>query len=88
MAVIHSAVSHVAAANANHVNVKMAKITKKTKFSEIMKNEKAAEVLMEKGMYCFGCPMAMQETLEQGAEAHGLDADELISEINKKKKRK
>jgi len=58
-------------------------ITKKTKFSEIMKNEKAAEILINKGMHCFGCPMAMHETLEQGAEAHGLDADKLIEEINK-----
>lgn len=64
------------------------KITKKTKFSEIMKNERAAEVLMGKGMHCFGCPMAMHETLEQGAEAHGINADELVKEINKKKKRK
>ena len=86
MAVIHSAVSHVAAANANHVNVKMKKITKKTKFSEIMRDEKAAKILMEKGMHCFGCPMAMSETLEQGAEAHGLDADALVKEINKKKR--
>jgi len=26
----------------------------------------------------------MSETIEQGAEAHGLDADELIEEINKR----
>ena len=63
-------------------------ITKKTKFSEIMKDEKAREILMEKGMHCLGCPMAMSESLEQGAEMHGLDADELVKEINKKKKRK
>ena len=63
-------------------------ITKKSKFSEIIQDENAREILMERGMHCFGCPMAMQETIEQGAEAHGLDADELIKEINKRKKKK
>lgn len=59
-------------------------INKKMSFAEILsKNPEAAGVLMEKGMHCCGCPMAMQETLEQGACAHGLDADELIDEINK-----
>jgi len=67
---------------------KTKKITKKTKFSEIVKDEGAARTLMEKGMHCCGCPMAMSETLEQGAEAHGLDADALVREINKKKKGK
>ncbi|MBM3234334.1 DUF1858 domain-containing protein [Candidatus Pacearchaeota archaeon] len=64
------------------------KISKKSKFSEILEDEDATRVLMEKGMHCIGCPMAMEETLEQGAEAHGLDADELVAELNKKKKRK
>lgn len=62
-------------------------ITKKSKFSEIIRDEEAREILMEKGMHCFGCPMAMSETLEQGALAHGLDADKLVQEINKKKKK-
>ena len=39
---------------------------------------------MESGMHCIGCPMAMEESLEQGAEAHGLDVDELVEKINKK----
>lgn len=59
-------------------------ISKKSKFSELMKHPEAIEILMEKGMHCFGCPMAMQENIEQGAKAHGIDADELIKEINKK----
>jgi len=36
-------------------------------------------------MHCFGCPFASMESLEDGAKAHGLDADELISELNKNK---
>ena len=64
------------------------KITKKTKLSEILeKNPDAAEILFESGMMCVGCPMAMQETLEQGCIAHEFDnkkIDELIKKLNKK----
>jgi hybrid cluster-associated redox disulfide protein len=61
------------------------KISKKMNFSDILeKNPELAEELMDKGMHCFGCPMAMQETLEEGALAHGLDPDEVEDELNKK----
>ncbi len=64
------------------------KINKKMSFSEIMqKAPESAGVLMEKGMHCCGCPMAMQESLEDGALAHGLDADKIVKELNKPKKK-
>jgi hybrid cluster-associated redox disulfide protein len=62
------------------------KITRKTKFAEIVKDEGASKILMERGMHCFGCPFSQMETIEQGAKAHGFDVDELIKEINTKKK--
>jgi hybrid cluster-associated redox disulfide protein len=63
------------------------KINKKMSFAEILeKKPEAASILMGKGMHCCGCPMAMQETLEQGACAHGLDADEIVKELNSKRK--
>lgn len=79
--------------NANPVNAKMKnkkirKITKKSKFSEIMKNEKARDVLMERGMHCFGCPFSQMESLEQGAKAHGINPEDLVKELNKKRKEK
>jgi len=40
-------------------------------------------ILMRSGMHCIGCPMAMQETLEQGLMAHGFDVDKVIAELNK-----
>lgn len=65
------------------------KITKKMSFAEIMQKEpEAARFLLEKGMHCMGCPMAMQETLEDGALAHGLDPDKLEKELNEKLKKK
>jgi len=63
------------------------KITKKTKLSELLgENEEAAELLMSSGMGCLGCPMAMQETLEEGCKAHGMtdkDISELVKKLNK-----
>ena len=66
---------------------KQGKITKTTKFNEIFENKDAAKILEDSGMHCLGCPMAQFETLEQGAQAHGLDADKLLKEINKKEKK-
>lgn len=63
------------------------KITPKTKLSELLNsNPDSAEILFESGMGCVGCPMAMQETIEDGCLAHGMDkkdVDELIKKLNK-----
>lgn len=65
------------------------KINKKMNFNEIMQNfPEATEVLLDKGMHCIGCPMAMQETLEEGALAHGLDVNVLVKELNESLKSK
>ena len=64
----------------------MNKITKETSFTEILERPEVVEVLLESGMHCIGCPMSMQETLGEGAIAHGIDPDELIEKINKKLK--
>jgi len=61
------------------------KISGKMSFSELLgKYPQAAEILMSKGMSCVGCPMAMQESLEMGARAHGIDVKKLVDELNKK----
>ena len=61
------------------------KITKKMSFAEIMeKHPEVIEILMNKGMHCIGCQMAQMESLEDGAKAHGLDADEIVKELNEK----
>jgi hydroxylamine reductase len=68
------------------------KITKKTTLAKILQeNPKAAKLLIESGMHCIGCPMAMQETLEQGCLAHGMedkDIEEIVEKLNKKEKKK
>jgi len=66
------------------------KVTHKTKLSEILqKKPEAARILSEAGLSCVGCPMAMQETLEDGCKAHGMNdkkINELIKRLNSKKK--
>jgi len=63
----------------------MNKITKKMSFAEIIQEHpELGEFLMEKGMHCIGCPMAQMESLEDGAKAHGLNADEIVKELNEK----
>jgi hybrid cluster-associated redox disulfide protein len=60
------------------------KITKKMSFSEILeKFPEASEILFESGMHCCGCPMSADESLEQGAIAHGINPDKLIEKLNK-----
>jgi hybrid cluster-associated redox disulfide protein len=64
------------------------KITKKTKLNELLeKKPEAASILFEAGLSCIGCPMAMQETIEQGCLAHGMSKkqiDDLIKRLNRK----
>ncbi len=68
---------------------KKQKINKKMSFDEIMQKEPEAKgIFLERGMHCIGCPMAQQESLEQGALAHGINPDELVEEVNKKLKKK
>ena len=59
-------------------------ITKEMSISEVISRyPETIPVLMKTGMHCIGCPMAMQETLEEGLSAHGLDVDKVIEELNK-----
>lgn len=66
------------------------KITPKTKMSELLeKKPEAAEILFDAGLSCVGCPMAMQETIEQGCLAHGMskkEIEELVERLNAERK--
>ena len=41
-----------------------------------------AEILLEAGMHCLGCPASQAETLEEACEVHGIDVEELIKKLN------
>jgi len=59
-------------------------ITKDMTIGDILKRQpKTAEVFMQHGMHCLGCPSATGETVAQAAMVHGTDLDKLIKELNK-----
>ncbi len=63
----------------------MAKITKDTGIIDaVQQHPEIIEVFQNYGLGCIGCMAAHYETIGQGAGAHGLDIDALISDINKK----
>lgn len=41
-----------------------------------------ADILLEAGMHCLGCPASQMETLEEACEVHGIDVDELVETLN------
>lgn len=59
------------------------KFNKNTKIGELLEMApEKAEILMEAGMHCLGCPASQAETLEEACEVHGIDVEELLKEIN------
>lgn len=60
------------------------KITKDMTMGELLSIDRGvAIVLMQAGMHCIGCPSSIGESLEEAAMVHGIDADELLVNINK-----
>lgn len=58
-------------------------ITKEMTIAEAVdRNEKAGEILMSIGMHCLGCAMAHGETVEEAAQVHGIDVNELVRLLN------
>lgn len=42
----------------------------------------AAPILMGMGMHCLGCPSARGESIGEACEVHGVDADEIVKQLN------
>ncbi|MBK5277024.1 MAG: DUF1858 domain-containing protein [Desulfuromonadales bacterium] len=58
-------------------------ITKDMTFFEVMRTyPEAVKVLQKHHLGCVGCMGAQNESLEQGANAHGLDIDVLLKDLN------
>ena len=41
-----------------------------------------ADILLDAGMHCLGCPASQAETISEACEVHGIDIDELINKLN------
>lgn len=61
----------------------MAQFNKDMTFHEALRmSPLVAKVLASFNLGCVGCMGAQHETLEQGAMAHGLDVEEILTALN------
>ncbi len=59
------------------------KVNKDMTFHQVLQmSPEVAKVLGKFNLGCVGCMGAMNETLEQGALAHGLDVNDILRELN------
>jgi len=59
-------------------------IERTTKIGELLeKAPEKAEILLQAGMHCLGCPASQAETIEEACEVHGIDVEDLLEKINK-----
>lgn len=62
----------------------MVTITKDTVIGDILDiAPQTAPLFTAIGMYCLGCPASRGETVEEACMVHGIDADELLEELNR-----
>lgn len=59
-------------------------INKKMSIEEVVRKHPESVVIFERhGLGCVGCQAALFESIEQGAEVHGINVDVLIADLNK-----
>ena len=58
-------------------------VTKDTLIGDILDTDRTtATYFLEMGMHCLGCPSARGESIEDACAVHGVNADDLVNEIN------
>lgn len=58
-------------------------IERTTKIGELLEiAPEKAELLLQAGMHCLGCPASQAETIEEACEIHGIDVEDLLEKIN------
>lgn len=59
-------------------------ITKDITIEEVVtKHPETMMVFMKHGLHCVGCHVSAFESIEQGAMAHGIDVNALVTDLNK-----
>jgi len=59
------------------------RITREMTIEEVVnKYPETIRVFMQAGLGCLGCSAARFENIEQGAQVHGIDIDQLIFDLN------
>ncbi len=58
-------------------------VTKDMIISDVLQMNRAlAPIFMQHGLHCLGCAAANNETIGEAAMVHGIDAEELIGDLN------
>ncbi len=58
-------------------------ITKDMYIAEVLNShQNTVPVFFKNGLHCLGCVMASGETIEEACLVHGIDCDQLLSELN------
>ncbi len=58
-------------------------ITKGMPIGDVVKRyPETIPVFMKHGLHCIGCAVAAFESIEEGALAHGIDVDALMTDLN------
>lgn len=61
----------------------MAQITKEMIIADVIRvDQGTVPILMQAGMHCIGCPSSQGESLEEACWVHGMDVNELVSNLN------
>ena len=59
------------------------KFKKDTNIGEILNvAPEKAEILLNIGMHCLGCPASQMETIEEACDVHGIDVEEVLEKLN------
>lgn len=60
------------------------KITKDMNIGDVVRSyPESISILAGFGMGCVGCPSAQMESIEEAAQVHGMNADEIVEKLNK-----
>lgn len=59
-------------------------VSKEMTFGEVLiKYPYLLKIFTKNNLHCSSCPMAREETIEDGARIHGITVQKLIEELNK-----
>lgn len=59
-------------------------ITKEMTVGQVLKlYPQTAQIFVELGMHCLGCPSSTMESIAGAAMTHGRNVDELVAQLNK-----
>ena len=58
-------------------------VTKNTMIGDILDADaEVAPFFLNMGMHCLGCPASRMETIEEACMVHGVEAEDLVEELN------